>query len=784
MVVIFPVFPADSLAVSKVSGIPAAGIDLPVEAELHLRAVLESQPVVLARVGKDGTFLAINEAGLSMLGAQSLEQLLGTSLMSLVATEEHPACRTFLDRAMGGQRGSFEADLVGLTGSHHTFELHASAHPGAPDGIASTLISFRDVTESRRLERSLVEASTRQAEQEAAHEAERRRLLSDLELARKSQSDQFAADEQLTDLERRLAESHDERVALQKAHADELLRLQEALAEQRRQADSKSAAVARFDVNDQQLADLRGRVDALDSERQQLLETAGLLRSEAEARQQTVFELTERLEGLEAERQHAVDTANSLRHDLDDRHTFVADLTARLQQLEADQQQTAGTSAQLQRELESRTALAGELAARIETLEAEHVSLRAAAEAELATLRSTTEAEHTAIRAQAEAEKAELRSAADADRAEWRSAAEAEHAAALASFEQEHAAIRTSLDAKLQELQTRYSTDTGALRDALNESMTEQARLAEATSAAEQDAAQKGAQLEALEQALADERNAHAGRLVDLEANAVTRLAELEFAHATRFAGLETALAQATQRADEAQAAVQRAEDAFGAERRRLEDALLSAVDAERAAKQALSSEIASRTVAERGQRQMQQAIERLVREAGVAITGGGPAASASLKSTTTTQALVDRLNSELPRRLGDGLTMQLLAAGADVPVAIEEGVAVSAIGAFADSRRLSMLGGQVTVEVAQVVIDDGVGRVRGMSPGAYALVAMSVEGPGAQQGFPQEIFDSADPRAWREVKDDLQAARTAIVGEGGQVWVTREGASIMSVEF
>jgi hypothetical protein len=45
-------------------------------------------------------------------------------------------------------------------------------------------------------------------------------------------------------------------------------------------------------------------------------------------------------------------------------------------------------------------------------------------------------------------------------------------------------------------------------------------------------------------------------------------------------------------------------------------------------------------------------------------------------------------------------------------------------------------------------------------------------------------VFDSADPRPWREVKDELQSARTAVVGAGGQVWLTREGASIMIVEF
>ena len=359
--------------------------------------------------------------------------------------------------------------------------------------------------------------------------------------------------------------------------------------------------------------------------------------------------------------------------------------------------------------------------------------------------------------------------------------------------------------------------------------------------AAEEDAGQKGSQLAALELAMSEERKAHAGRLVELEANAATRLAELEIrsadaerahearvselqaanaafqaeresaeaaaaartaerdaiharqiaelesAHAARLAELESAVAQATERADDALAAVQRAEDAFGAERQRLEDALLAAVDGERAAKHALSTEIASRTVAERGQRQMQQAIERFAKEAGVTIniTGvtGAPTPPPA-KVTTSTKALADRLNNELPRRLGDGLSMQLLASSGDVSVAVDEAAIINAVGVFADSRRLSMLSGQVTVEIAQVTIDEAVGRARGMTPGAYALVAMNIEGPGAQQGFPQELFDSADPRGWRAVKEDLQAARTAILGAGGQVWLTREGASIMIVEF
>jgi PAS domain S-box-containing protein len=810
------------------------GVDLPVGAEPHLRAILERQPVVLTRISKEGTFLAINESGLDMLGAQSLEQVLGTSLLNMVDADERKACQAFIDRAVGGQRGSCEVDLIGLTGTRHTFELHASAHPGAPDSLVSVLISFRDVTESRRLEQSLVEAATRQAEQDAAHEAERARLMADLELARKAQSDQFSADEQLTELERRLAEAGEAHAALQQAHAAEIAALQNQIAEERRRGDSQAAAAARLDGNDQQLADLRAKYDALDSERQQLVEMAGLLRSEAEARQQTVAELTERLASVEAEHQQAADAATALRLDLDERHALVAELSAKLELLEGERQQNAESRAQLQRELESRNSLANELAGRIETLEAEQATLRAAADAELASLRSASASELAAVRAEGEAERAALTASFEHEMEEARVAQQALRDAAdaalgdlRATFEHERAGVRAELDGALKDLQSRYDTDTGALRDALNGSLAEQARLAEAMAAAEEDSAQKGARLTAIEEQLASDRQAHAERLVELEANAATRMAELEIratdaerahatavaemqasheaaaaerearhtaqvaeleaGHAARITQLEEALAQAATRADEALAAIQRAEETFSAERQRLEDALVASVDAEKAAKQAMAAEIATRTVAERDKRQMQAAIERFAREAGVSITvgaGGGAAAPPPAKAVTSTKALADRLNAELGRRLGDGLPMSLLNSSADAKVTVDEQVAMGAIGAFADSRRVSMLSGQVTVEVAEVSVDDSVGKIRGMSPGGYALVVLNIDGPGAQQGFPQEVFESSDPRAWREVKDDLQAARAAIVAAGGQVWLSREGASIMIVEF
>jgi len=131
-------------------------------AEAHLRLILESQPVCLTRVGaSDGTFLAVNDAALSMLGAERLEQVLGTKLFDLLEEAQRDACREFLMRVAAGERGSMEVDLANLTGSRHTVQIHGVPHPMPVDGLASALCTFRDITEHRRLETAVVENASR-----------------------------------------------------------------------------------------------------------------------------------------------------------------------------------------------------------------------------------------------------------------------------------------------------------------------------------------------------------------------------------------------------------------------------------------------------------------------------------------------------------------------------------------------------------------------------------------------------------------------------------------------
>ena len=125
-------------------------------------------------------------------------------------------------------------------------QLHATPHPGAPDGIESVLVTLLDVTESRRLEQSLVEAMARQADKEAAHEAERERLAVELRGALESQSDADTRLAEIAELKTALDGLEHDRQRAAERHAAELQALTEALEQGRQVNQEQTAHLQRF----------------------------------------------------------------------------------------------------------------------------------------------------------------------------------------------------------------------------------------------------------------------------------------------------------------------------------------------------------------------------------------------------------------------------------------------------------------------------------------------------------------------------------------------------------
>ena len=177
------------------------------------------------RVDATGTLLAVNDAGLALLGADSLDLVLGTSVLSFLPdVAARAGCAAFLHDAAHGLRGSRELRLHSVSGDEHIVEAQAIAYPGASDQTPSVTVTLRDISRTHALTQSLIDASDRHAQLEHAHATERERWI----------ADRSALDSAL-DRSQHLERERDEARAALSA-------LEAALAHQREQADADVAA--------------------------------------------------------------------------------------------------------------------------------------------------------------------------------------------------------------------------------------------------------------------------------------------------------------------------------------------------------------------------------------------------------------------------------------------------------------------------------------------------------------------------------------------------------------
>jgi hypothetical protein len=116
----------------------------------YLLQIIERLPACLMRVDLEGQFLAVNQAGLNLLGTQGLEEVLGTSVTARISTTNGGQWTEFARRVWNGAPGSLECSLIGGSGSVRSILFHAIALPDHPDQIPSLLLTARDLSDSRK----------------------------------------------------------------------------------------------------------------------------------------------------------------------------------------------------------------------------------------------------------------------------------------------------------------------------------------------------------------------------------------------------------------------------------------------------------------------------------------------------------------------------------------------------------------------------------------------------------------------------------------------------------
>jgi len=125
------------------------------ESEALRRTIIEAEPECVKLVGHDYLLLDINPAGLAMAGADSLEQVIGQSVLSLVAPEWRESFMAMHEKVCQGESVVSEFEIIGLTGVRRRVETHATPLRDPVSGVIAQLAITRDITDRRHAEQSL-----------------------------------------------------------------------------------------------------------------------------------------------------------------------------------------------------------------------------------------------------------------------------------------------------------------------------------------------------------------------------------------------------------------------------------------------------------------------------------------------------------------------------------------------------------------------------------------------------------------------------------------------------
>ena len=130
------------------------------ESQARLQAIFDSEPECVKLIDADCRLLDINPAGLRLIDAASVDQVLNHSVLELVANEYRDAFHTTLEEVFAGGSTRTEFEIVGLAGTRRWMEQYAVGlkDPHDPTRVVQMLAVARDITDRRRTELELARA--------------------------------------------------------------------------------------------------------------------------------------------------------------------------------------------------------------------------------------------------------------------------------------------------------------------------------------------------------------------------------------------------------------------------------------------------------------------------------------------------------------------------------------------------------------------------------------------------------------------------------------------------
>lgn len=132
-----------------------------VRSENHLRVILDTSPMCIKLINKNGSLEAMNPSGLALIDADSIEEIKGKSLLDIIDKPYRKAFSQLNKNVFKGKPGMLEFEITGLKGSRHWLETHAVPLKDAEGNIIFLLGTTLDITERKKTEKEILRAIER-----------------------------------------------------------------------------------------------------------------------------------------------------------------------------------------------------------------------------------------------------------------------------------------------------------------------------------------------------------------------------------------------------------------------------------------------------------------------------------------------------------------------------------------------------------------------------------------------------------------------------------------------
>lgn len=129
--------------------------------EARLQTIVSNEPECVKIVSSDGRLLEMNQAGLRMIKADSLDQVAGKPMANLLHSDDREAFLEFHQHVCDGQSGSLQFRILDLKGELHWMESSSAPLRDAGGNTTSVLSVTRDITERKKAEEELQRSEER-----------------------------------------------------------------------------------------------------------------------------------------------------------------------------------------------------------------------------------------------------------------------------------------------------------------------------------------------------------------------------------------------------------------------------------------------------------------------------------------------------------------------------------------------------------------------------------------------------------------------------------------------